>query len=52
MADKRLMPIGLGRKMVLCFQLIFAPGTMLAAELKDNEAQKALPSGGKPGTCQ
>jgi hypothetical protein len=48
MADTRLTAIGLGRKMVLCFQVIFAPGTMMAAELKDNEAQKALRSGGKP----
>jgi hypothetical protein len=47
-ADKRLTPIGLGRKLVLCFQVIFAPGTMLAAELKDNEARKAFPSPDKP----
>jgi ABC-type Fe3+ transport system permease subunit len=47
-ADKRLTPIGLGRKLVLCIQVIFAPGTMLAAELKDNEARKAFLSPGKP----
>jgi hypothetical protein len=48
MADTRLTPIRLGRKIVLCFQTIFTPGRMEAAEQKDNELRKTLPPAVEP----
>ena len=43
MADTRLTPIGLGRKIVLCLQALFVPGRLATAELKDEEIRKSFP---------